>query len=68
MNAASKGGTSALIVRSCNCISRWMVPRCENQRSFLSGLNVVNSRAYASWILHVVRCVGQVGEHDNVLA
>lgn len=51
MTAASIGGTSALTVRSCNSISREIVPRCGNQYNFLSGLNVWNSPAYASWML-----------------
>ncbi len=48
INAASRGGTSALTVRSFNWISRRMLPRWDSQRSFLSGLNVANSRAYDS--------------------
>jgi len=43
--AASRGGTSADIVRSSNSTSRWTVPRLGNHLSFLSGLNTVNSRA-----------------------
>ena len=63
MNAAAKGDTLALIVRSWSSSSTLTLPKSGSHFRRLSGLKRLNSLAYASCILE--RCFIQLPDQED---